>query len=164
MWRIQSQTLKVSLIQQKVLKKIPNLNIFLQCLIMSVQSGIKEINFKSNVERAVYEVFNRVCEGLGYDWREYTSDEKYYSPFFTIIQTTYIDGYPEKRKDFILRREVRKFGEAYCKIGIITPKGKEFTEYDIRKMLIGNSFYSNEEQISDKKIDEVAREILKEFE
>jgi len=58
-------------------------------LIMSQESQIyqesrpKEINFKSNVERAVYEVFNRVCEGLGYDWREYTSDEKY--SFFSLL-------------------------------------------------------------------------------
>jgi len=47
------------------------------------ESRPKEINFKSDVERAVYEVFNKVCEGLGYDWREYTSDEKY--SFFSLL-------------------------------------------------------------------------------
>ena len=135
---------------------------------MSIQSGVGKINFKSNVERAVYEVFNRVCEGLGYDWREYTSDEKYSFLFATIVQTTHIDGYPKERKDYILRREVRDFGGIHCKIEIFTPQGQKFTDYHIKRMLIGESPYSDEElkelEISDEKIDEVAREILKEFE
>lgn len=136
---------------------------------MPTSREVGKINFKSNVERAVYEVFNRVCEGLGYDWRKYTSDEKYSFLFATILQETYIDGYPEKREDVILRREVRDFGGIHCKIGIITPKGREFTEYDIKKMLTESSdSTSNDEElkelkISDEKINEVVKEILEEF-
>lgn len=144
---------------------------------MSIQSGVGKINFNSNVERAVYEVFNRVCEGLGYDWREYTSDEKYSFLLATIIQETHIDGYPKERKDYILRREVRDLGGIYCKIEIFTPQGQKFTDYHIKRMLAGEEerdmmdFDANKpgtdldfQEISDEKIDEVAREILKEFE
>ena len=149
---------------------------------MSLQTEVEEINFNSNVERAVYEVFNKVCEGLGYDWRKYTSDEKYNFLLVTTVQETHIDGYPEERKDFILRREVRELGGIHCKIKIFTPKGKEFTDYDIRKMLTewsdpiyGWPSYSNRElrklkriygaqKISDEKINEVVEKILKEFE
>ena len=155
-------------------------------LIMSQESQIyqesrpKEINFNSNVERAVYEVFNKVCEGLGYDWRKYTSDEKYCLFYATVIQRTDIDGYPDRK--FYLGRKVKDIDEIRCTVEIVTPKGKKFTEYEIKKMLTGrpdpiyaSHFFSNEElarekrnygaqEISDKKIDEVAREILKEFE
>ena len=134
---------------------------------MFQESQPKEINFGSNVERAVYEVFNKVCEGLGYDWREYTSDEKYNFLLVTTVQKTHIDGYPEERKDFILRREVRELGRIHCKIKIFTPKGREFTDYDIRKILIEESPYSDEElkelKISDEKINEAVKKILKEF-
>ena len=149
---------------------------------MSIQSGVGKINFNSNVERAVYEVFNRVCEGLGYDWREYTNDEKYSFLFATIVQTTHIDGYRKERKDYILRREVRDFGGIHCKIEIFTPKRRKFTEYEIKEMLTGRPdpiyawhLFSNEElakakrwydaqEISEEKINEVVKEILKEFE
>ena len=142
---------------------------------MFQESQPKEINFGSNVERAVYEVFNKVCEGLGYDWREYTSDEKYSFFFATILQKTHIDGYPKERKDYILRREVRDLGGIYCKIEIFTPQGQKFTDYDIKRMLAGeekrdDDFDANKpgtdldfQEISDEKINEAVKKILEDF-
>jgi len=146
---------------------------------MSLQTEVEEINFKSNVERAVYEVFNKVCEGLGYDWRKYTSDEKYCLFYATVIQRTDIDGYPDRK--FYLGRKVKDIDEIRCTVEIVTPRGKKFTEYDIKKILTEWSdpiyawpSYSNRElrklkriygaqKISDEKINEAVKKILKEF-
>ena len=117
--------------------------------------------------------------GLGYDWKKYTSDKKYCLFYATVIQRTDIDGYPDRK--FYLGRKVKDIDEIRCMVEIVTPKGKKFTEYDIKKMLTewsdpiyGWPSYSNRElrklkriydaqKISDEKINEVVEKILKEF-
>jgi len=74
-----------------------------------------------------------------------------------------------------LRREVRDFGGIHCKIEIFTPKGREFTDYDIKRMLAGeekrdDDFDANKpgtdldfQEISDEKINEAVKKILEDF-
>ena len=91
------------------------------------QSNSGEINFKSNVDRTLYEFFDKLCHKLEYDPKEHR--EKWRS----FDEVTWIDA-----GEYILQRGVRKNAPMGFQVDIsIVTRDKEFTTHYLRRKIFG---------------------------
>ena len=95
---------------------------------MSWQSKPEEIYFKSNVDRTLYEVFDKLCYKLGHDPKEHR--EKWQD----FDEVTYIDA-----GKYVIWRGFRKnYPMGFqVEIRIAANKDKEFTTHDLRIKIFG---------------------------
>jgi len=92
------------------------------------QSNSGENNFKSNVDRTLYEFFDRLCYELGHDPKEHMGKHIDFDEF------TYIDA-----GKYVIWRGVRKnYPMGFqVEIRIAANKDKEFTTHDLRIKIFG---------------------------
>ena len=95
---------------------------------MSWQSKPEEIYFKSNVDKTLYEFFDKLCYKFGHDPKEHMGKHIDFDEF------TYIDG-----KKYVIWRGFRKNAPMgfQVEIHIATHKDKEFTTHDLRIGIFG---------------------------
>ena len=87
------------------------------------------IDFGSNIEKTLYDVFSKICEKLGHNPSEYTRPGGFDS---TVVEWTWIDG-----GSYLLSRRVElAFGKPFVKIDIFVGS-VHITQDDLRKELFG---------------------------
>ena len=136
---------------------------------MSWQSKSEEIYFKSNVDRTLYEFFDKLCDKLGHDPKEHR--EKWHD----FDEVTYIDA-----GKYVIWRGFRKNAPMgfQVDISITTPKDERYTYDDLRIKIFGPNpalegwwFYSKADHAADlnkeyhsqkpdpRKVEEVLKEV-----